>query len=55
MFSRNQILINPKGYGLVHAVCVKIINLCWLYFVYGCIDLKVQLLTAVSVVLSQII
>ena len=23
MFSHDQILINPKGYGLMHDVCVK--------------------------------
>jgi hypothetical protein len=49
MFSHYQIFINPKSYGLVHDVCVKKI------FVCRCIDLKEQLITAVSAVLSQII
>ena len=49
MFSHDQMLINPKMYGLVHDVCVKKICVC------RCIDLKVQLITAVSAVLSQII
>ena len=53
MFSHDQILINPKSYGLVHDVCVK--KICFLYGVCKCIDLKVQLITAVSAVLSQII
>ena len=49
MFSHDQIFINPKSYGQVHDVCVKKICVC------RCIDLKVQLITAVSAVLSQII
>ena len=49
MFSHDQKLINPKSYGLVHNVCVKKICVC------RYIDLKVQLITAVSAVLSQII
>ena len=53
MFSHDQILINPKSYGHVHDVCVK--KMCLLYGVCRCIDLKVQLITAVSAVLSQII
>ena len=53
MFSHDQILINPKSYGLVHDVCVKK-NMCLLYSVCRCIDLKLQLITAVSAVLSQI-
>ena len=28
MFSHNQILIDPKSYGLVHDVCVKKICVC---------------------------
>ena len=52
MFSHDQMLINPKGYWLVHDVCVK---MCLLYIVCRCIDLKVQLITTVSVVLPQII
>ena len=54
MFSNDPILINPKSYGLVHGVCVQK-NMCLLYGVCRCIDLKVQLITAVSAVLSQII
>jgi hypothetical protein len=54
MFSQDQILINPKSYGLVHDVCVKKM-LCLLYGVCRCIDLKVQLITAELAVLSQII
>ena len=53
MFSHDQILLNPKSYGLVHDVSVK--KICLLYVVCRCIDLKVQLITAVSAVLSQII
>ena len=55
MFSHDQILINPKSYGHVHDVCVK--KICLLYGVCRCIDLKVglQLISAVSAVLSQII
>ena len=53
MFSHDQILINPKSYGHVHDVCQE--NMCLLYGVCRCIDLKVQLITAASAVLSQII
>ena len=49
----DEILINPKSYGLVHDVGVKKICVCCT--VSKCIDLKVQLITAVSAVLSQII
>ena len=51
MFSHNQILINPNSYGHVHDVCVK--KMCLMYDVCRCIDLKVQLITAVSADLSQ--
>ena len=50
MYSHDQILINPKSYGLVHDVCE---NMCLLYGVCRCIDLKVQLITAVSAVLPN--
>ena len=53
MFSHDHILVNPKSYGLVHDVCVT--KMCLLYGVCRCIESKVQLITAVSVVLSQII
>ena len=52
MFPHDQILINAKSYGLVHNIYE---NMCLLYGVCRCIDLKVQLITAVSAVLSQII
>ena len=52
MFSHNQILINPKSDGHVHDVCVKKICVCCTVFADA---LKVQLITAVSAVLSQII
>ena len=49
MFSHDQILISPKSYR--HVLCQE--NMCLLYGVCRCIDLKVQLITAVSAVLSQ--
>ena len=49
MFSQDQILVNPKGYGHVHDVCVKKICVCFTVFAVK------QLITAVSAVLSQII
>ena len=55
MFSLNQIIINPKSYG--HQACARCLcqeNMCLLYGVCRCIDLKVQLITAVSAVLSPI-
>ena len=42
MFSHDQILINPESYGLVHDVSFTKICVC------RCINLKVQLLTAVQ-------
>ena len=56
MFSQYQILINPKSYG--HQACARCLcqeNMCLLYVVSRCMDLKVQLITTVSAVLSQII
>ena len=50
MFSHDQILLNHKSYGLLHNENMRL-----LYGVCRCIDLKVQLITAVSAVLSQII
>ena len=56
MFSPDQILINPKSYGLVYDVCVKIRTCVFaVRCLQICIDIKVLLLTAVSAVLSQII
>ena len=42
MFSHDQILINPKSYGHVHDVCQE--NMCLLYGVCRCIELKLQLI-----------
>ena len=51
MFTHDQILINPKSYGHVYDVCQE--NMCLLYGVCRCIDLKV-LLTAVSAFFPKI-
>ena len=50
MSSHDQILLNHKSYGLLHDENMRL-----LYGVCRCSDLKVQLITAVSAVLSQII
>ena len=53
MFSHDQILIKPKSYGHVHESVSR--NYVLAVQCCRCIDLKVQLITAVSAVLSQII